>query len=281
MSIWNGYCTLEEFKRSLTASNQTLDTDNTDDMTIEDMIERSSRDFDGLMGRMFYPRIETRYFDLPEDDCLYFDDDLLAVLSLANGDGVAIAPTEYKFLPINDYPKYALKLTDVTGTIWSESSTGSEDQVITLNGIWGYREQYSIHAWTTGSILNETGNLNATDTTFTVDSSSKFGTDQIIKIENELMIVKIISGDNITVIQRGDNGSTAATHADNTIVSIWNHPADLSKFILAMALIDYKSRFQPQTVETTTYMSPAGIVSTPRSLPVNAKDIINHYKRRV
>lgn len=281
MSIWNGYCTLDELKRILTPAKQVLDADDTDDIVIEDIIERASRKFDGLMSREFYPHIDTKYYNVPEDDYLWFGDDLLAVISLTNGDATSIAATEYHFKPMNEYPKYALYLTDVTSTLWEEKSTSSTQEAITLVGIFGYREKYATQAWVMGSTLNEGAGLNATDTTFTVTSGTLFKAGQIIKIENELMIIDSVSTNDITVIQRGDNGSTAATHVNATPTYYWRHPDDIVNFVLAMALMEYKARYQPQAVDVTSYMSPAGIVTQPRSLPVDAKDMINRYRRRV
>lgn len=281
MSIWNGYCSLAEFKSLITPSGETLNMDSLDDFMIEDIIERSSREFDGLMGRKFYPYIETRYYDLPRGRELWFGDDLLAVITFTNGDATAIASTEYNLLPRNAYPKYALKLTDVTSTIWTSSSAGSSEYVITLVGMWGYRENYSSAAWVSGSTLNEVGGLNASDTTFTVTSGTLFKAGQIIKIENELMVIDSVATNDITVIRRGDNGSTAATHATATAVYYWVHPEDIVKFVLQMAHMEYKARFMPQAMDVTSYVSPAGIVTNQRSLPVNAKSVIGHYQRIV
>ena len=265
----------------MTPSGLTLNADDADDMFLEDLIERCSREFDGLMGRKFYPRVETHYYDRPTDEYLYFDDDLLAIITLTNGNGTAIASTEYHFKPFREYPKYALYLTDITDTVWEEDTSNSSQEVIDLVGIWGYREDYATHAWVTGSTLNEIGNLNATDTTFTVTSGTKFLPGMIIKIENELMIIDSVSTNDLTVTQRGDNGSTAATHANATAVYYWRHPDDIVKFVLGMAQLEYKSRFHPEAMEVTTYISPAGIVTNPKTYPGNVRDMVNHYKRRV
>lgn len=99
MAIINGYCTLDDFKKFITASGHSLNADDIDDLVIEDIIERASRKFDGLCGRHFYPRVDTRYYSVPDDDILWLDDDLLAVTTLTNGDANTIASTNYHLLP--------------------------------------------------------------------------------------------------------------------------------------------------------------------------------------
>lgn len=281
MTIRNGYCTLSEFKALITPSGQTLLTDLADDSVIEDMIERTSREFDGMCGRHFYPLVETVNYDVPDDEFLWFDDDLLEVISLTNGDGTAVATADYHFKPLREYPKYALYLTDITDTAWESTTVDSDQEAIALNAIWGYREQYATYGWTQGSLINMGTNLNATATTITVDSDDLFVPDQLIRIDNEIMIVVSSSSNDLVVLKRGDNGSTAAIHLDNAPVYYWTHPEDIVKFVLGMAHIEYKARFQPQVAEVTTYISPAGIVTNPRALPQNAPQMLAHYRRRV
>ena len=281
MSILNGYTNLEEFKAYLTAPGQSLNTDIADDSVIEGLIEIASRRVEDLvgMGRVFYPYVQSLNYDLPDDGVLWLGADLLEVISLTNGDGTAITSTNYILLPANYYPKYALKLRDVSGEIWEASSTGSGEQVIALNGIWGYRELYNLRGWKTASTINEAGTLNASDTTFTVANGDLYNPGDIIKIENEIMNISGISKHDLTVIQRGDNGSTAATHADLTAVKVWEVHKEISQLALEIARMMYRSRYGEAAEETV--VTPAGMVINPRSLPSWAQEVINKYRRRV
>ena len=56
--------------------------------------------------------------------------------------------------------------------------------------------------------------LDDSETDVTVDSGSHFLVGDLIRIDNEIMEVTSISGDDLTVI-RGTHGSTAASHSDN------------------------------------------------------------------
>ena len=79
---------------------------------------------------------------------------------------------------------------------------------------------------------------------------------------------------------RGENGSTAAVHNDGTAVRGYNHHDDTQQVTLEIARMLYRSRYG-ENVETTAITTPAGVIVTPRSLPVWANEIINRYKRRI
>src|SRR3990172_7755132 len=123
MSILNGYCSLPDFKLYLSGSGGSPDIDLFDDAVIEGMIETASRRFDALCSRVFYPHVKTRSYDVPGDSYLWFSDDLLELLTLTNGDDTTIASTEYVLLPQSEYPKYMLKLRDVSSILLDRKST--------------------------------------------------------------------------------------------------------------------------------------------------------------
>jgi len=135
MAIANGYATLAEFKLYVPIDS----TDTDDDKVIEDIIEAASRWVDSHCGgRTFYGRTETRYFDKPPGRELRFDDDLLSITTLTNGDGDTIADTEYNFLPRNKAPYYGLKLKQSSTYAWAFDSDGNDEAVISIEGSWGY-----------------------------------------------------------------------------------------------------------------------------------------------
>jgi len=135
MAISNGYATLAEYKAYAIPDNTA---DATDDAVIEDFIEAASRDIDTATGRTFYARTETRKYDVPVGRELKFDDDLLTVTTLTNGDDNTIASTEYNLLPANVSPKYALKLKEGSTTVWANDSSSNTEQVIDVAGTWGW-----------------------------------------------------------------------------------------------------------------------------------------------
>lgn len=134
MTISNGYCTLDEFKKHLTIT--TYDAD--DDAAIENIIEGSSRLIDNLAGRWFYPKTETRYFDVPAGREIELDEDLLTVTTLTNGDDTVITSTYYSLIPRNSTPKHSLIMKTTSIYNWTGNSSGDTEGVISIAGTWGY-----------------------------------------------------------------------------------------------------------------------------------------------
>ena len=275
MAIINGYTTLQSVKDLLKITA----TDTTDDAVIEDMIGQVSRYIDAEAGRKFYPRIETRYYNVPRDRRqLTLDDDLLVLTSVTNGDGDAVVAADYTILPANAYPKFAIRLTDTTSEYWDVDSNSNSEQVIDVLGWWGFRQDYGTRAWITGSTLNEGAGLNATDLTFTVTSGTLFKAGQIIKIENEIMMISSVSTHDITVPMRGDNGSTAATHANATPVYIWAVEPQIEQACRMIVKNFYHNRFGQNTSAVAT-ITAAGVVLAPEDIPASAIKIMQSFRR--
>lgn len=137
-TVTNGYCTLAELKRYITPNEST---DPLDDQVLIDIIEAASRFIDGVTGRTFYARTETRYFSVPEGQDarkLFLDDDLLTVTTLTNGDGTVLTTADYYLLPRNLSPKYAVVLKESSSYYWIWDSSNNSEYVISIAGTWGY-----------------------------------------------------------------------------------------------------------------------------------------------
>jgi len=89
------------------------------------------------------------------------------------------------------------------------------------------------HAAGDAQLVNDAGDLDATQITITVDDASYFRVGDIIQLENEVIEVTGISGEVLTVI-RGVLGSTKATHVDDTPIffnySNMHEPATTATF---------------------------------------------------
>lgn len=274
-AIVNGYTTLAAVKSLLNIAS--IDTG--DDGVINDLITQTSRYIDDKTGRRFYPSVETHKFNTPDDRELWLDDDLLSLTTLTNGDGDTIASTEYILQPANAYPKYAVRLKQVTNEYFETDDEGDSEQVISVLGWWGFHQKFATRAWALGSILNENP-LNATDLTWTVDSGTLFIAGQIIKVENEIMNITAISTNDITVSVRGDNGSTAATHVHDTPVYVWQPEPDI---VLACQMIVknlYHNRLGQNSTGAAT-ITGAGVVLAPEDVPASALMILKNYTRMV
>jgi hypothetical protein len=273
-NIVNGYSTLQAIKDllNITAVNTT------DDGVLNSLVNAASRYIDDYTRRTFYPRIAELLLDTPRGRKLYLPDDLLAIITLTNGDAEVLTTADYLLEPANIYPKWAIMFKQSSTKFWSTDAYNNTEQVISVEGWWGCRQRYAEHAWTLGSTLNEGGVLNATDTTFTVTSGTLFNAGNIIKIEDEIMNVASKSTNDITVNKRGDNGSTAATHADTLPVYIWSVEPAVELAFQMIVRNFYHNRFGQNTTGISQ-ITAAGVVLAPEDIPKSAINMLDPFVR--
>lgn len=80
--------------------------------------------------------------------------------------------------------------------------------------------------------INEGGTFSASDTTLTVTTGTKFRAGWFIEIDSEVLKVTAVATNNLTVT-RGQMGTTAADHADSSVIYIidgWSS-AELNRYI--------------------------------------------------
>ncbi len=270
----NAYATLTDYKNYVTARNQTPSTGDTDDHVIEMLLDAASRYVDNETQRIFYPTVQTRYFDVPDGRELYVDEDLLEVLSITNG-GASLASSEYNLVPRNYSPAYGIKITDVSSYAWTSNAAGSMEQAVAVNGVWGYHDKYS-QAW--GDSITITEDLDTSENAIDVSSHTIFNAGHIIRIDNELMLITGVAS-SITVV-RGWNGSTAATHTNGTSIEIWHAMHGAKQACLEIAQSTYHRRFGKSLSNNET-VTAAGVVLTPRDIPRSAAAFISTFRDRL
>jgi len=279
MTTTNAYATLAEFRDYAIANGAP---NAADDVVIEKVLNAASRYIEGKTARQFYPRVDTRYYSVISDDKLWLDDDLLEVITLLNGEGTAILAASYNLLPRNAYPKYAVQLKSTSSVYWQTDDDAEGEYVIPLLGYWGYHDQYTYRAWKVITTLGEVGVLNAADLTFTLTSAAGLDATggQLIKIDNELMLTSSKATNDLTVVARGENGSTAATHAIGSTVYLWKPVADIVEATLEIANTVYKRR-TGENEASSSVLTTGGVVITPRDIPDFSRSIISYYTRIV
>lgn len=278
MSTLNSYAALAEYKSFVIGRGQNASVDISDDTVIENLLKSSSRYLDDHTDRFFYPYIQTRYYDVPTSEQLdprelKLHADLLEVLSLANGDGTAITSTYYDLRPRNDTPYSKVRLKDNASVLWVSNTSGNVHDVIPLNGIWGYHNRYA-QAWLLATITAEA--LDTSETGTDVTSGTLFNTGDLIRIDNEFMYVS--GKDNNTLTNtRAENGSTAAAHDSGASVYIWQVMDEVKTNTLETAMQAVKRRFGQSNSNTQT-ITGAGVVLTPRDVPVMTAEFIRTHR---
>lgn len=274
----NAYATLAEYKAFVTARGQTITTDAADDHVISDLLDAASRYLDVATRHHFYPTVETHLFDIPDDNFISLDDDLLEVLTFTNGDSVVIASSNYT-LKSNKPPYWGIALKDVSTVAWATPASGSGELVISLNGIWGYHEQYTQRGWAQVGTLS----VAITDTTtlaFSATTGHTITAEMILKIDSEMYNVVTAGTNTVTPVKRGDNGSTAATHLISAPIYAWQPMEGAKMSCLEIANSAYKRRFGQSTGDSAT-ITAAGVILTPREIPATAMGFINQCRSLV
>lgn len=241
-------------------------TQTTDDNLLRSKILAAIRDLEGpqKLGRYIEPRVATRYYqegDIMADGRLSVGEDLLSVTALTNADGTSLASSAYWLEPRNVTPFWYVRLK--SGYAWDWETDGQ----ITVAGVWGWHKDYG-HAWAdSGEQVEDAAGMTATQTTITLGGVKSFEPMQLIKIDSEFM--RVLSCTSVLTVQRGVNGSTAATHAKDTTISIWLPCDDTSEMVIRMAA--YLYRMKDSQVYDVTADPAAGVLTAPKGVPADVK----------
>ena len=236
----NAYANLGDLKGAL-VGNITI---TTVDARLREMLEAVSRVVDQYLHRHLYAVTDTRYFSGNGKRVLTLPWDLISVTTLKE-DTTANATYDNTWAT-TDYilgfgeGKYD---GDPTGRAYLETtrpywtievdrrSTGSESRFsqdqrrFELVGKFGYAESKIRPA----SVAAEA--MDATETGFDVDTGTDFEIGQTILVDSEQMYITAITSNTLTV-ERGVNGTTAATHLDNAVIDIIEYPTPVREAVL-------------------------------------------------
>jgi len=243
----NTYATLEDI---LEAVPNKFKSDEIDYQNLfQRTAERCSRIVDQHCRRLFYPTAATRYFDGDGTNKLWIPD-LISVTSISysENDGetyTALAGTDYYLTAagnFNDTRSYTLILLSVNGDL---NLFPIGQRSIKIIGIWGYTDDIS-QAFENSQDTTEDNPLSSGATSVLVNDSDgldllgvspRLQVGQLLRIESEYLEVRSIShSKNILTVVRGRNGSTAASHVQNTAIEIWRPPAPIREAVKIMVL---------------------------------------------
>ena len=142
-------------------------------------------------------------------------------------EGVA---NDYLLMPYNESPKTILKLNEDT----TKGFYGGQ-KTLTILGSWGYTNDTEQITALNGAVSSTTA------TTVAVDSATDLSPAETILVGSEQMYVTGISSNNLTV-ERGVNGTTASTHADDLAVNSFLYPVEITQACLDLAKIIFRDR---------------------------------------
>ena len=250
------YATYDEIKDALADSIGSSTTKY--DAELRRCANQASRLIDRLTGRTFWPQYATRYPHSEGSESLHVDGDLLEVYTVSMSDDygisyTALATTDYysiggRQLRYDETPIYRLDINQNTDSDYSYWYTGQKS--IKLIGWWGWHDDYA-HAWESSLDTVEDAALTAVATTVTVNDADgadlwgltpRFQAGQLIRVESEYMLITVVTASttNTLTVLRGQCGTTAATHAADTAIYIYQPPEIVKESVIAMAVRAFK-----------------------------------------
>lgn len=184
MPITTGvYTTREIIKRGLDISTTARN-----DRQIDRCIESAARRVDGLCHRIFYPRVDTKYFDWPNDQRaipwrLWLDDTELISATTVTSGGVVVPSANYNLESNRVGPPYDRLEIDISSSS-SLSSGSTYQQAISILGLWGYTTDED-------AVGTAAEAMDATETGLDVDAatSAEVGVGSILRVDTERMLV--------------------------------------------------------------------------------------------
>lgn len=203
MGIW--YATLEDVKRALDVAETARSNGQ-----VSRVIDSASRSVEGLLKRRFYPQTATRTKDWPNHQHarawrLWLDKDELVSVSALTAGGVTIPAADYFLEPANDGPPFTHIEIDLDSSS-AFAAAGTHQRAISITGVFGH----SADEDPAGALAAAIGTT--TTTTINVTDSEAIGIGDIIKIDNERMIVTGKS-----MLDTAQNLGTSLTAANNNV----------------------------------------------------------------
>ena len=141
----------------------------------------------------------------------------------------AVLNQEYQVSRVVDANTY--EITSAVAANSSDSGNGGSSTVGTYQinvGLdtavggtgWGAGLYYGVTNGALQTTVNEGGTLTAGDTTITVASTTGIVASDVVLIGTELILVGGVSSNDLTSCTRGHSGTTAASHADGSVVRL-------------------------------------------------------------
>ncbi len=279
----NSYATLTELKAVLGISSTT------DDVVMRKILEATTRAIESYCNRRFYCTTETKYFN---GGLSLWVPDLLSITTLRTDDiGDASLPfsavTENTFATtdyilygggledsLNLYPKTRIEINP-TGD-YSSFANGVK-RGVEIIGTWGYGDGTTATPYVATAITGTVETTTGLTLTLSADGIIEIG--HTILCESEQMYVTALGTLSATV-ERGVNGTTAATHSLKTL-SYYRYPRDIMQACLDLSVALYQNRAKQglQSERIGDYSYTIAGTSLGKSMVESILESIRPYKR--
>ncbi len=251
-------------------------TTTTEDVQLRNLLEQSSRFIDNEMGRYFYTREDTLYFDGSTDPLRIGD--ILSISAFATDDNddatfenAYTEDTDYRLYPLNDFPKTEARI--INGSSYAGYASGI-GKGIEITGVFGYGDGESATPYY-NSTTDLDGSLTATANAVAVTSATPFAIGQTMRVDSEQMFITAIASTVLTV-ERGVNGTTATTHDDTDVTYIHQYPKPIIQACLITSMRAWKRK--DSAYQDVVGGGPLGTVITSKGIDPDVVETIMQYK---
>ena len=222
----NLYVNLADCKRDIGLKS----TDTTRDAWLLALLDAASRVADSYTERTFYIWEGQRTYKTIGDTKVLWVPDLFSHTALTVEAVAWTENTDYELEPLNETPKLAVR--SIKGTVF-----GAREEV-KITGNWGYDEKIV----GTGVDIPSAG-LIATATGLAVDAGLgvNFKAGDTIRVGSEQMYLPSVGGDTLN-LERGVNGTTAATHAAGTAIKRYEYPSEVRQAVVTQVMRLFRGR---------------------------------------
>jgi len=301
------YSTLRQVRDYL----KLLDAETDDDELLKRFIRDSVTTINKTCRRRFDIRRQTRLFDYPLkrqdrlgvysaenfvaqmtavanwiDQRLKMDEDLLEVIVLTNGDDNEIEADDFILEPPNLYPKHCVRLVEGSGAVWETGTGGERRQVISIDGYWGYHNQYGDEDWVDTLDTVQDNPLSPSATSLTVGDADGVAADTLAYRFQPGNMIKITTGGvteflfivaanyttNVLTVTRGFNGTTGTEHAQGTAIYVYRPMDNIVRACTRLVAWAYRQK------DTDTFDKAAilgtGVAIIPSALPADVQALL-------
>jgi hypothetical protein len=265
------YLGLQSFKAAITIPSA----DSADDARLRAVLEAVSQQIDQECGRTFRTYLATRYLSADQAGRILLDADLLSVITL-KGDAASArtytdlwAVTDYDLIPDNavaDRSPYQEIATAPSGEFGFPTGARRGVQIV---GKWGYWEDL----FALSATLNEA--LDATETGVDVTAVTELEVGQTILVDAEQMYVTAFPGPNTATVERGVNGTTAATHALGAAVSRYRYPGPIVEATRIQAARVFQRVHAPFGIQGSAEMGTVAVIAR---IDPDVKMLLQRYR---
>jgi hypothetical protein len=147
--------------------------------------------------------------------------------------------------PNNRYPIKTIRIVSSCGSYFKAKTGGQWEQAISIEGIWGYVPHYEFCWQDTGYTVQNEDELSASDTELDPGdgNGASFSVGEYLQLEDETVFVTATDANSIT-IRRGQLGTTAAIHAEDTVISRYIHENIIKRACTEWAAYLFKTKDQ-------------------------------------